>query len=102
MIRLPEFTYIAPHTVDSAARLLAEHGREAMLVAGGTDLFPNMKRRQMEPKVLVSIRGTRDLRGVRGSSDGWTIGEGTSGEFTIDADDERMHDSVDPTPRPEH
>jgi len=78
MIRLPEFTYIAPHTVDAAARLLAEHGREAMPVAGGTDLFPNMKRRQMEPKVLVSIRGIRELQGVRGSSDGWTIGAGTT------------------------
>src|SRR5262245_6200435 len=78
MIRLPEFTYIAPHTVDAAARLLAEHGREAMLVAGGTDLFPNMKRRQMEPKVLVSIRRIRELQGVRGSSDGWTIGAGTT------------------------
>jgi 4-hydroxybenzoyl-CoA reductase subunit beta len=78
MIRLPEFTYMAPHTVGAAARLLAEHGREAMLVAGGTDLFPNMKRRQMEPKVLVSIRGIRELQGVRGSSDGWTIGAATT------------------------
>jgi 4-hydroxybenzoyl-CoA reductase subunit beta len=78
MIRLPEFTYVAPRTVDAAARLLVEHGREAMLVAGGTDLFPNMKRRQMEPKVLVSIRGIRELQGVRLSSDGWTIGAGTT------------------------
>ena len=28
-----------------------------MLVAGGTDLYPNMKRRQFEPKVLVGLRG---------------------------------------------
>src|SRR5262245_51618853 len=78
MIRLPEFTYVAPRSVDAAARLLTEHGRDATLVAGGTDLFPNMKRRQMEPKVLVAIRGIRELRGVRGSSDGWTIGAATT------------------------
>jgi hypothetical protein len=78
MIRLPPFTYVAPRTVDAAARLLMEHGRDAMLMAGGTDLFPNMKRRQFEPKVLVAIRGIRELQGVRGSSGGWTIGAATT------------------------
>ena len=34
MIRLPPFTYLAPRTVEAAARLMAEHGRDAMLVAG--------------------------------------------------------------------
>ena len=78
MIRLPPFTYLAPGTVDAAARLMAEHGRDAMLVAGGTDLYPNMKRRQFEPKVLVGLRGIRELRGVRGSASGWTIGAATT------------------------
>jgi len=79
MIRLPPFTYLAPSTVDAAARLMAEHGRDAMLVAGGTDLYPNMKRRQFEPKVLVGLRGLRELRGVRGSAaGGFTIGAGTT------------------------
>jgi len=79
MIRLPPFTYLAPTTVDAAARLMAEHGRDAMLVAGGTDLYPNMKRRQFEPKVLVGLRGLRELRGVRGSAaGGFTIGAGTT------------------------
>ena len=79
MIRLPSFTYVVPRTVEDAARLMAEHGREAMLVAGGTDLYPNMKRRQFEPKVLVGLRGIQALRGVRGSaSSGWTIGAGTT------------------------
>src|SRR2546430_13328593 len=79
MIRLPAFTYLAPTTVDGAARLMAEHGREAMLVAGGTDLYPNMKRRQFEPKVLVGLRGIPELRGIRGSAaGGFTIGAGTT------------------------
>ena len=79
MIRLPPFTYLAPTTIDAAAKLIAEHGRDAMLVAGGTDLYPNMKRRQFEPKILVGLRGLRELRGIRGSAaGGFTIGAGTT------------------------
>jgi 4-hydroxybenzoyl-CoA reductase subunit beta len=79
MIRLPPFTYLAPTTIDAAARLMAEHGRDAMLVAGGTDLYPNMKRRQFEPKVLVALRGLRELRGINGSgAGGLKIGAGTT------------------------
>ena len=39
-----------------------------MLVAGGTDLYPNMKRRQFEPKILVGLRHIADLAGVRGGA----------------------------------
>jgi 4-hydroxybenzoyl-CoA reductase subunit beta len=48
--------------------MMAEHGRDAMLVAGGTDLYPNMKRRQFEPKVLVALRGINELTGVAGDA----------------------------------
>ncbi len=67
MLRLPPFTYLAPKTVADAARLLAEHGPEAMIVAGGTDLYPNMKRRQFEPTVLVGLGAIRELRGIAGT-----------------------------------
>jgi len=77
-MRLPPFTYLAPVSVTDAVKLMADHGPEAMLVAGGTDLYPNMKRRQFEPSVLVGLRGIRDLIGVRGSANaGMTIGAGT-------------------------
>ena len=55
MMRLPWFQYRAPRSVAEAARILAGEGPEAMPIAGGTDLVPNMKRRQMAPKVLVSL-----------------------------------------------
>ena len=78
MIRLPPFTYLAPRTVADAVRLMAEHGGDAMLVAGGTDLYPNMKRRQFEPKVLVGLSGIRELAGIRGSArEGVTLGAAT-------------------------
>ncbi len=64
MMRLPPFEYRAPRTVVDAARILADHGPEAMAVAGGTDLYPNMKRRQFEPKVVVGLRGLSGLAGI--------------------------------------
>ncbi len=79
MMRLPPFTYLAPRTVADAARVLAERGPEAMLVAGGTDLYPNMKRRQFEPRVLVGLRGIPETAGVRGSArEGFAIGATTT------------------------
>ena len=77
MIRLPDFDYYAPSTVEDGVALKAEHGSEAMYVAGGTDLFPNMKRRQFEPKVLIGLRGVRTLRAITNGA-GLTIGAGVT------------------------
>ena len=64
MLRLPPFRYVAPSSAREAARVLADHGPEAMVVAGGTDLFPNMKRRQMTPRVLVGLRQVAGLSAI--------------------------------------
>src|SRR5436305_3309495 len=62
MMRLPWFEYRAPETLAEAAQILAGEGANAALIAGGTDLLPNMKRRQMAPKVLVSLRHIPELK----------------------------------------
>ena len=62
MMRLPWFEHRAPKTLAEAARILAAEGPDAMLIAGGTDLLPNMKRRQMAPKVLVSLRSIPSMK----------------------------------------
>jgi 4-hydroxybenzoyl-CoA reductase subunit beta len=62
MMRLPWFDYRAPKTVAEAARILAGEGPNAMPIAGGTDLLPNMKRRQMAPKVLIALSGIEELK----------------------------------------
>jgi 4-hydroxybenzoyl-CoA reductase subunit beta len=62
MMRLPWFEYRAPTALAEAARILAGEGPNAMLIAGGTDLLPNMKRRQMAPKVLVSLGKIQELK----------------------------------------
>ncbi len=64
MMRLPWFDYRAPRSVAEAARVLAGEGERAMLLAGGTDLLPNMKRRQQTPATLIALRGVPDLKKV--------------------------------------
>jgi 4-hydroxybenzoyl-CoA reductase subunit beta len=75
MLRLPTFEYLAPTTLADTVDLLGRHGNDAMLVAGGTDLFPNMKRRQFTPKYLIGLSGLADLREIR-SDNGFAIGAG--------------------------
>src|SRR5207244_1247727 len=59
MMRLPHFRFHAPRTVQEAADLLASASPgDAMIVAGGTDLQPHMKRRQQVPTPLLRNMGT--------------------------------------------
>jgi 4-hydroxybenzoyl-CoA reductase subunit beta len=88
VLRLPRFRFEAPGTVSEAARLLREAGAaeddpargtpslRAMVVAGGTDLFPNMKRRQFAPQVLVSLQRAAD-RSIHNGA-GLSIGAGAT------------------------
>ena len=67
MLRLPWFEFRAPRSVAEAAKILAGEGPRAMLIAGGTDLLPNMKRRHQAPQVLVSLQHVDELRKLNGS-----------------------------------
>ena len=55
MLRLPRFKYLRPKTAREAARMSADLGPRAMFVAGGTDLFPKLKRRQFEVETLIGL-----------------------------------------------
>jgi 4-hydroxybenzoyl-CoA reductase subunit beta len=68
MMRLPQFSYLAPRSIPDAVRMIADAGPEAMFVAGGTDLYPNMKRRQQTPNTVISVGRIQELR--RCSGDG--------------------------------
>ena len=74
MMRLPYFAFHAPATVREAADLIAS-SPGAMLVAGGTDLLPNMKRRQQVPPTLVSLRRVAELKEIT-NGNGLTLGAG--------------------------
>ena len=77
MLRLPSFTYRQPKTLKDALVMKADAGPHGMYVAGGTDLYPNMKRRQQEPKTVISLMGVPELRAsdsrTVGGSDGGTV-----------------------------
>ena len=55
MMRLPKFEYRVPRTIAEAVKLIADAGPEGQFVAGGTDLYPNMKRRQQTPRTVISV-----------------------------------------------
>ena len=99
MLRLPRFQLHSPATIDDAALLLREHraaeqdaaktgtpGITVMLVAGGTDLYPNMKRRQFTPATLISL-GRALPREIRDGT-GLVIGAGAT--LTAVAGDARV------------
>ncbi|MEO8191339.1 MAG: FAD binding domain-containing protein [Acidobacteriota bacterium] len=76
MLRLPKFRYFVPRTVSDAVAMRADAGPDALFVAGGTDLYPNMKRRQQTPAAVITISRLEELRGVTFASDGIAIGAG--------------------------
>ena len=80
MLRLPPFEYHAPSNIAEAVALKAELGDSAMYSAGGTDLFPNMKRRQFTPQNLIGLTDLQELRIIseEKSANGLLIGSGVS------------------------
>src|SRR4029453_1987954 len=90
MMRLPQFRYRAPQTLEEAAAWLAENPTATHLVAGGTDLLPNMKRRQQTPAPLIGPRALGELKRID-DRHGLTIGTGlTLAELVADR---RIRDS---------
>lgn len=77
MLRLPPFEYLTPRSVEHAVQLFEEHAPDALYVAGGTDLYPNMKRRQVEPKFLIGLNGLTELHGIT-NGNGVAIRAGTT------------------------
>ena len=79
MLRLPKFRYLQPETVSEAVRMIADNGPDAMFVAGGTDLYPNMKRRQQTPKIVIGLERVKQFRAIKGRpQDGMTLGAGAT------------------------
>ncbi len=79
MLRLPAFELRRPETLEEAAALLAEGPGRVRLLAGGTDLFPNLKRRHQKAEVVVSLSKVPGLGGIREEADGAiVIGAGTT------------------------
>src|SRR6185369_6661497 len=73
-MKLPEVEYEAPTTVAEAVDLLAEHGDEASVLAGGQSLIPLLALRLARPEVLIDINRVDELSGVSAADGHVTIG----------------------------
>src|ERR1044072_6401616 len=77
MMRLPKFAYCIPKTLEDAVKMKADAGNDSMFVAGGTDLYPNMKRRQQTPKTVTSVMRLEALQSIKADAEArLTIGAG--------------------------
>jgi len=74
MMRLPRFRYYAPRTVREALKIKSGEGPGSSYVAGGTDLYPNMKRRQQTPGTVIGLSRIPALGRLHASADGFSIG----------------------------
>jgi len=66
MMRLPKFDYRVPREIAEAVKIMAGAGPEGQFVAGGTDLYPNMKRRQQTPRTVISVMRVPELNQITG------------------------------------
>ena len=73
MLRLPKFEVALPETLEEALELLAENGEDVQIVAGGTDLVPNMKHELFTPKLVLSLARIPGLVGIRKEPDGTLV-----------------------------
>jgi carbon-monoxide dehydrogenase medium subunit len=63
--KLPKFDYVIPKTLDDALALLNEHKGMAKLLAGGTDLIPQLKQRAITvPRYLIDLKAINGLNTI--------------------------------------
>jgi len=70
----PPFAYMAPRSLEEALSLLARHGDDAKVLAGGQSLVPALNLRMMAPSVLVDINRVPELTGIFQNAAGITLG----------------------------
>ena len=73
-MKLPPFDYACPTTLPEAVQLLASRDGDAKAIAGGQSLMPMLAFRLAHPTLLVDLRKLADLRGIRISEKGVTLG----------------------------
>lgn len=60
-MRIPKFEYFCPSSMEEGCSLLYKHKTEAKVLAGGTDLFVKMKKKEILPRVVISLKGIQKL-----------------------------------------
>jgi CO/xanthine dehydrogenase FAD-binding subunit len=61
---LQPFNYLRPSSLSEALKLLGNYGKEAKVLAGGTDLIVGMKEKGLSPGYVIDIKGIKGLDGI--------------------------------------
>jgi CO/xanthine dehydrogenase FAD-binding subunit len=72
------FELALPRSVDEVLRVLSERGPDAKLLAGGTDLLPQMKNGAVKPACVVDLSGVERVRTLRAEGGGLRVGAAVS------------------------
>jgi aerobic carbon-monoxide dehydrogenase medium subunit len=72
------FSYYRPKTIAEATALLAQHGDDGRVLAGGQSLIPMMKLRLAAPQHLIDLAGIAELKGIQRAGDTILIGATTT------------------------
>jgi len=89
-----QFEYAKPSSLEETFALLAQHGADAKLLAGGHSLVPMMKLRLAEPGMLIDLAGIPDLAGIAFDGKRFTLGAMTKHAALAASDDLRKHAPV--------
>ena len=83
---LPKFDFHEPASIDEACEIMATYGAKAKLLAGGTDLMVNMKKKILTPEHLVCLSRISSMHGIEEKGDQIIIGgRYTAAELTVDS-----------------
>lgn len=77
-MRLPNFEFAEPDSLKQACAVLDEHGEDAWMLGGGTDITINIKHRVIEPKLVVDVKNLAELQYIRDTDAGVEIGSSTT------------------------
>lgn len=86
-MKAANFDYVRAGSLDEICALLAEHGPQAKLIAGGQSLVPMLAMRLTKPSLLIDVNEVQDIKGIAAQGDALVIGGGTR-QFQLEGSSE--------------
>ena len=85
-MRLPDFEYLEPGSLDEALNMLVEHLGRTAILAGGTDLVDRLNKRLVNPVTMMSLKNLTELNYIIRQDDKVLIGSMTPLASVIDSE----------------
>ncbi len=71
---MQQFKYHQPEKIEDVCLLMSQLGKEAKILAGGTDLVVQMRKGSLAPKHVVNIKKVENLNFIREDATGYSLG----------------------------